>query len=148
MKLIKLPEVGLQKQPRRCFMKQGVYKKFAIFTGKHQYKSLFLIKLQFWRPEVLLKRVSNAGVFFVSIAKVLWAPILKNICERLLCKKIKIFFGEPVRLKCDLYIILQIKTIPWPYYYLFYCKYSLKKQKILWKAFSVAVIDITFVKMI
>ena len=50
--------------------------------------------------------------------------------------------------ECDLYIILQIKSIPWPYYYLFYCKYSLKKQKILWKAFSVAVIDINFVKMI
>ena len=127
MKLIKLPEVGLQKQPRRCFMKQGVYKKFEIriFTGKHQYKSLFLIKLQAWRPEVLLKRVSNAGVFFVSIAKFLWAPILKNICERLLYKKIKIFFGEPVRLNVtstlfcrsnrflDLIIIFSVVNIAW-----------------------------------
>ena len=41
----------------------GVYKNFAIFTGKHLCWSLFLIKLQASRPETLLEIDSNAGVF-------------------------------------------------------------------------------------
>ena len=43
--------------------KIGVLKNFAVFTGKHLCWSLFLITLQVWWPETLLKSDSNAGVF-------------------------------------------------------------------------------------
>ena len=43
--------------------KKSVLKNFAIFTRKHSYQSLFLIKLQAKRPAILLKRNSNATVF-------------------------------------------------------------------------------------
>ena len=44
---------------RRCSVKKGVFKNFAIFTGKHLSWSLFLIKLQGLRPAILLKRDST-----------------------------------------------------------------------------------------
>ena len=37
------------------------------FTGKHLYRSLFLIKLQAWRPATLLKCDSNTGVFLWNL---------------------------------------------------------------------------------
>ena len=37
-------------------------KNFAIFTGKHLFWGLFLIKLQTFRPATFLKRDSNTGV--------------------------------------------------------------------------------------
>ena len=40
-----------------------VLKNFAIFTGKQLCWSLFLIKLQAWRPATLFKIDSNTGVF-------------------------------------------------------------------------------------
>ena len=52
----------------------GVFKNFAMLTGKHLYWSLFLIKLQAWKHAPLLKRDSNTGVF-------LW--ILQNLEEQL-----------------------------------------------------------------
>ena len=45
------------------FFKIGVLKNFAIFPGKHLWRSYFLIKLQAWRSAILLKRDSNTGVF-------------------------------------------------------------------------------------
>ena len=53
---------------RKCSSKQVFLKYFAIFAAKHLCWSLFLIKLQAWRP--LLKRDSNTNVF-------LW--ILQNL---------------------------------------------------------------------
>ena len=41
----------------------GVLKSPAIFTGKHLYWSLFLIKLKAFRPATLVKRYSYTGVF-------------------------------------------------------------------------------------
>ena len=41
-------------------MKKGVFKSFANFTGKYLWWSLFLIKVQAFRAETLLKRDSNA----------------------------------------------------------------------------------------
>ena len=38
------------------FFETGVLKSFAIFIGKHLRWSLFLIKLQAWRPSILLKK--------------------------------------------------------------------------------------------
>ena len=70
----------MQKQLLEVFYKKAVLKNLAIFTGKHLCWSLFLIQ---------------------DIAKFLIAPILKNICERLLLKmyswnweKIKIVHKE------------------------------------------------------
>ena len=45
------------------FFKIGVLINFAIFTGKHRRWTLFLIKLQFFRPAILWKRDSSIGVF-------------------------------------------------------------------------------------
>ena len=49
----------------RCCSKYVLLKisHFAIFTGKHPWRSLFKIKLQAWKPATLLKRNSNP-VFF------------------------------------------------------------------------------------
>ena len=58
----------------RMFLKIGVFKNFSIFTGKQLCWSVFLIKLQAWRPETLLTRDSNTGSF-------LW--ILLNVYEQL-----------------------------------------------------------------
>ena len=55
----------MQKQPPVKFCKKAVLKNFAIFTGKHLCWRLFSIQ---------------------NIPKFFRAPILKNICERLLLK--------------------------------------------------------------
>ena len=52
------------------FFKIGGLKRFAIFTGKHLYWSLFLI-----RPATLLKIDPNT-CFPVNIGKFLWTPVL------------------------------------------------------------------------
>ena len=46
-----------------------VFQSFAIFTGKHLWRSLFLIKLQGWRSATLLKRGSNTVVFLWILKK-------------------------------------------------------------------------------
>ena len=40
----------------RFSLKQGAFENFASFTGKNLCWSLFLIKLQFWRPATLLEK--------------------------------------------------------------------------------------------
>ena len=57
---------------------RGVLTNFAIFTARHLYWSLFLIKLQTFRHVSLLKKGSDTGV---NIAKFLRIPIWKNIYE-------------------------------------------------------------------
>ena len=51
----------------QMFFKLVVFKNFANFTGKHLCWSLFLIKLQAFRPAAFLKRDSNTGVFLWSL---------------------------------------------------------------------------------
>ena len=46
----------------RCSVKKGVLKNFANVTGKNLCWSLFLIKLQFWRPAILLKKTPTQVV--------------------------------------------------------------------------------------
>ena len=53
------------------FLKMSVLKNFPIFTGKHLCWSLFLIKLQAWRPATILKRDSNTDVSLWIIQKFL-----------------------------------------------------------------------------
>ena len=48
---------------RKCFVKEGVLKNFANFTGKRLRWSLFLVKRQDFWLATLLKRDSNTGVF-------------------------------------------------------------------------------------
>ena len=59
------------------FCKKDALKDFANFTEKHLFWSLFLIKLQTWRPATLLKRNFNIATFSR-------APVPKNIRELLL----------------------------------------------------------------
>ena len=47
----------------QIFFKIGVLKNFAIFTAKHLFWSLFLMKLPAWSAAVLWKRDSNTSVF-------------------------------------------------------------------------------------
>ena len=47
----------------QIFIKISVLKNFAIFTGKHLCRSLFLRTLQVLKPASLLKGDSNTGVF-------------------------------------------------------------------------------------
>ena len=46
-----------------CFVKEGVLKNFANFTGKHLCWSIFLLKQQNFWLATLSKRNSNTGVF-------------------------------------------------------------------------------------
>ena len=59
-----------------CFIRKAVLKNLPIFTGKHLYLSLFLIKF--------IKKWLQRRCFSVNIAKFLRTSIIKNICKRLL----------------------------------------------------------------
>ena len=52
-----------QKQQPEVSCKKDVLKIFSIFSEKHLFRNLFLIKLQTFRSENLLKRDSSTGVF-------------------------------------------------------------------------------------
>ena len=54
---------SLQKQSPVLFYKKVVLKYFAIITEKHLFWGFFLIKLQAFSPETLLKRNSNTAAF-------------------------------------------------------------------------------------
>ena len=56
-----------QKQPLELFYKKTVIKNFGIFTGKHLCWSLFLIKLQAFKP--LLRNETPVQVFCRQIFK-------------------------------------------------------------------------------
>ena len=84
----------------------GVFKNFAILTGKHQCRSLFLIKLQAWRSAALLKMRLHYCCFSVNITKFLrtafcmehlqWLPLKiveeflrnSNLIRVFLCRRI------------------------------------------------------------
>ena len=82
----------------QIFFKIGVLKNFTIFTGKQLCWSLFLVKLQGWRPMTLLKRDSNTDVFseYCKIFKnsffiehLLWLP--PNDSLNMIFRKLKSF---------------------------------------------------------
>ena len=62
----------------QIYFKIGVLKNFANFIRKQQCWSLFLIKLQAWRPATLLKRDSNTGVFLWNLWNFLEHLFLQN----------------------------------------------------------------------
>ena len=58
------PKASLYRSSRlQMFFETDVLKNFSIFTGKHLCRGFFLIKLQAFMRETLLKRDSNTGVF-------------------------------------------------------------------------------------
>ena len=59
MIMIKWFTIQYRSNHHRCSIKIGVLKYFAIVIGKHLSLSLFLIKLQAFKPATLLKRDSN-----------------------------------------------------------------------------------------
>ena len=61
---------------RRCSVKvkKGVLKNFINFTGKHEYLSLFLIKLQ-------IRCSLQHKCFLVTFVNYIGTPILKNISK-------------------------------------------------------------------
>ena len=61
--VISMFKMGRVEAATRGFYKNGVLKNLAILTGKHLRWSLFLIKLQAFRPAILLKRDFNTSVF-------------------------------------------------------------------------------------
>ena len=93
-----LAQTTYRSRHRKCSVKKCVLKNFAIFTGKNMYWSLSLIKLQAFSPETLLERLQRR-CFPVNNAKLLTAPILKNICERLLLY-IVIFSQKNNHIRC------------------------------------------------
>ena len=74
LQLISVPDRSTRSQ---MFFKIDVLKDFAIFRGKNLCWSLFLVKLQDFRPTTLSNRDSNRDVF-------LW--ILRNFLEQLLLR--------------------------------------------------------------
>ena len=66
-------------------VEKAVLKNFANVTGKHLCWNLFLMNSYAFRPATLLKWDSKIDLFLVKFTKFLRTPILKNICERLLC---------------------------------------------------------------
>ena len=65
----------VQKQWFADVLQIGALKKFTIFTRRHLCWSLFLIKLQDFRPATLLKKLQDR-CFLVNIAKFLRTPFL------------------------------------------------------------------------
>ena len=57
----------LRSSHRRCSVKTGVFKNLQKFTGKHLCCSLFLIKLQVFRPATLLNSDSNTDIFLWNL---------------------------------------------------------------------------------
>ena len=57
------PFQSYRSSPSRMFFKIGVLKNFPIFIGKHLCCSLFLNKLQTFRPVTFLRRDSSTGIF-------------------------------------------------------------------------------------
>ena len=68
---------------RKCSVRSAILKHFAIFPGKHQCWSLFLITLQAWSPQ-LYQKENRTQLFSFEYCQILRRPILKNICKLLL----------------------------------------------------------------
>ena len=70
-----------KEKKKRCSIEKGVFKNFAILTGKHS-SCLELVFDKVAGLQVYYKETPTQ-VFSVNIAEFLRTLILKNICERL-----------------------------------------------------------------
>ena len=77
-----------QKQPQKYSIKKGVLKNFAIFTGKHLCRSLFL-SFKAWN---FIKKRLQHRCFPLNIDKFLRKPILKDSCLRRLLDQTSRYF--------------------------------------------------------
>ena len=74
---------------RKGIMNRSSIKKLFLNISQYSQKNScvrapLLIKMEAFRPETLLKSGSNTSVFlWIQYCKILRAPVLKNICERL-----------------------------------------------------------------
>ena len=82
-----LPVISEVATHKKHSAKIGVLKSFANFTVKRLCWRLFFITVRNLRPTTTTKRLQQ-WCFPVKFAKVLGTPIFKNICERLLWKKL------------------------------------------------------------
>ena len=71
---------------RRCFVRKGVFRNFAIFKGKHLYRSLFFNKVAGPRPATLLKKRLWHRCFPMNFAKFLRTPFLWSTSGVCFCK--------------------------------------------------------------
>ena len=69
---------------QRCFVRKGVLRNFAKFTGKHLCQSLFFNKVAGLRPATLLKKRLWHRCFPMNFAKFLRTSFLQNTSGRLL----------------------------------------------------------------
>ena len=69
---------------RRCFVKKGVLRNFAKFTGKHLCQSLFFNKVAGLIPATLLEKKLWQRCFPGNFAKFLKTPFLQKTSGRLL----------------------------------------------------------------
>ena len=77
---------------QRCYVKRGVLRNFAKFTGKHLCQSLFFNK-DGGRPATLLKKRRWHRSFSVNFAKFLRTPLFaEHLWWLLLLSEKKIFF--------------------------------------------------------
>ena len=89
---------------RKCFTKISEYSQENTCV-----RISFLIKMQAFRPPVLLERDSDTG-FFANIEKFLKRSILKNICERLLRRvSLDFFFTRTNNIGSEKDVFLKIK---------------------------------------
>ena len=65
----------------QVFSKTGALKNFAILTGKNLCWTIFLIKIQDWRPAFLFKKRLQRRCFSVNIAKFLRTAFLLKTCS-------------------------------------------------------------------
>ena len=71
---------------QRCSIKKGILRYFEKLTERHMCQSLVFNKVASLRLAISWKNGLWYSFFSVNFAKVLRAPILKNICKRLLLK--------------------------------------------------------------
>ena len=77
----------IRSSPLQMFIKTGVLKSFAIFTGKHKSWCHFLMKLQASRSANRLQH----RCFPMNIAKFLRIPFLQNTTGGCFCKMMKFY---------------------------------------------------------
>ena len=96
-----LAYASVSTQPRRqlrtrissrpdVFCKEGVFRNFAKFTGKHPCKSLFLNKVSALKPATSLKKRLWHKCFPVNFAKFLRTPFLTEHLRRLLLEQVAV----------------------------------------------------------
>ena len=74
---------------RRCSVRKGVLRNFALFTGKYQCQRLFFNKVAGLRPVTLAKKRLWHRCFSANFATFLRTPFLQNTSGRLLLQNYK-----------------------------------------------------------